>query len=357
MSDALIAAPSIADRREKRRRVLAILADRDADALVLSSAPALAWYLDGARVQVSLVGDPVLAVLVTRDEDVVFTFSNELDRLLAEELPNGIRTAAVEWREPLGHGAGRPGRTLTEADVAAELRQARAELLPAELARFRALGFEAAAVLTDVLSALTPDLIERQVAARLGAALLERGMDPVVLLVAGRDRLRHRHPLPTPGPLGNRAMVVICARRHGLILNATRWVRFGPGRADEAEAAGRLRHVESAFLAATRPGVTLAEALQAGIDAYRANGFAEDEWRRHHQGGAAGYAGRDPRATPATLDPIRLHQAFAWNPSASLVKVEDTVLTTAQGVEVLSADPRWPSVVVDGLPRPDELEL
>ncbi|MFC0680203.1 M24 family metallopeptidase [Lysobacter korlensis] len=350
-------APSPADRQIKRRRVLAILEERGADALVLRSTPALAWYLDGARVQVSLVGDPVLAVVVTATEDVVLTFGNELDRLVAEELPDDIRTSAVEWHETLDPSTVAPGRVLPEADVADDLRRARAELLPTELARFRALGRDAAAAMTDALSTLTPELTERQAAARVGAELLDRGMDPVVLLAAGRERLAHRHPLPTEAPLGDRAMLVVCARRNGLILNATRWIRFGAARPDETEAADRLRRVEAAFLGASRPGSTLADAFQAGIAAYGANGFAAGEWRRHHQGGAAGYAGRDPRATPATADPIRLHQAFAWNPSAPLVKVEDTVVTTEHGVEVLSVDPRWPSSVVDGIPRPDELEL
>jgi Xaa-Pro aminopeptidase len=347
----------MADRIAKRERLLALLRKRDADALVLRSPTALAWYLDGARVQVSLLADPVLALLVTREEDVVLTFANELDRLVAEELPSGVRTVAVEWHAALDPNALLTGRVLAETDVADELRLARAELLPAELARFRTLGAEAAAAMTDVLVELNPGLTERQATARLGGALLERGMEPVVLLAAGRERLAHRHPLPTDAPLGDRAMLVVCARRSGLILNVTRWIRFGPARPAEADATARLRLVESAFLRATKPGSTLAEAFTAGTAAYAEAGFAADEWRRHHQGGAAGYAGRDPRATPATADPIRLHQAFAWNPSAPLAKVEDTVLTTESGIEVLSADPRWPATAVGGILRPDELEL
>ena len=59
-------------------------------------------------------------------------------------------------------------------------------------------------------------------------ALVERGADAVVLLVAGQGRLpHHRHPLPTVEPLGRLAMVVVCARRQGLIASLTRFVSFG----------------------------------------------------------------------------------------------------------------------------------
>ncbi len=67
-----------------------------------------------------------------------------------------------------------------------------------------------------------------------------------------------------------------------------------------------------------------------------------------------------PRGTRAAI-PARLrrpttssseHHAFAWNPSAPGVKVEDTVLTTSAGIEVLTVDPRWPTVRVGALDRP-----
>lgn len=89
--------------------------------------------------------------------------------------------------------------------------------------------------------------------------------------------------------------------------------------------------------------------------AYAAVGFGADHWRGHHQGGMAGYDGRDPRATPETDQPIDIGQAFAWNPWAPGVKVEDTMLLTASGLEVLSVDPAWPTVQVDGRDRPDVL--
>jgi len=351
------AADPVADRAVKRERVLGILATRPADALALTSHAAVSWYLDGARTHVSLAGDPVLAVLVDAAGDTVITTGSERARLEAEELPAGIRVREVDWQSPLASAWAEVPGVLAEADVAADLRAARARLLPAELDRYRTLGRETAAVLTEVLAAAEPTQTERAVTATVGARLLERGIDPVVLLAAGRSRLAHRHPLPTTATLGDRAMVVVCARRHGLIVNLTRWVRFGEQLGAEADATARILEVEAAFFSATRPGALVSHVLAGGSAAYGAHGFEPGEWRRHHQGGPAGYNGRDPRAVTGLPDRVQAGQAFAWNPSAPGAKVEDTVLIGAGDgpVEVLTVDQGWPTTPVHGVPRPAEL--
>lgn len=317
-------------------------------ALVLSSHEALGWYLDGVRTHVSLAGPPVLAIRVDEAGDTLFVADNEADRLIAEELlpEDAERVVRVAWWIPPVVAATEAGEALTEADVALELRAARAVLLPAETARYRALGRDTADAFSDVSGVLRSLSSERDAAALLADELVRQGIDPLVILVAGSDRLAHRHPLPTTGPLGARAMLVVCGRRHGLIANATRWLGE-PGPDDD-----RILAVEAAFFAATTPGARLSDALMAGVAGYADAGFDALEWHRHHQGGPTGYAGRDPRATGAVPDLVHDGQAFAWNPTAPGAKVEDTVLVTAGGIEVLTAEPRWPTTEVAGLLRP-----
>jgi Xaa-Pro aminopeptidase len=342
----------------RRARLLSILDDRGASELVLTSTGALGWYLGGARVQVSLVGDPVAAVVVRHDEDEVITFENEYERLVAEELPTGLAVSVVRWDAPLlGPRHARSARVLHEEDVTGELRAARASLLPDEVNRYSALGVDAAVLLTDVLSEVRPTDTEWAVTARIAHRIVEMRADALVLLAAGRSRLAHRHPLASDAVLGNRAMFVICARREGLIVNVTRWVRFGAPTAHETDAMARILQVEKVFLEASFPGARVADAFDAGISAYAANGFGSDEWTKHHQGGPCGYNGRDPRASASVPDLIMENQAFAWNPSGPGAKVEDTVLVGSGGTRVLSVDPRWPSTMVSGLARPSELEL
>ena len=347
------ASTATADRVVKRERVLDLLERRGADSIVLRSHTAVSWYLDGARTHISLAGDPVAAVVVRRDGDELRVFVNEADRMLDEELGDvrDLAVTRVPWHDELAP-AGLVA--IDEAEAAAELRAARASLLPGELARYRALCREVAEAMTDAATAADPSGSERGVAAGLAADLMARGIDPLVTLVAGRSRLVHRHPLTTAARLGDRAMLVVCGRRHGLIANATRWVRWGG--AHDADAERRIHAVEAAFLAGTMVGATIGEAFEAGIAAYGAAGFDPEEWRRHHQGGAAGYAGRDPRGTAAVADLVQPDHAFAWNPTAPGAKVEDTVLVRASGIEVLTADPRWPTAATNGLDRPIELD-
>ena len=334
------------DRVEKQERVARVRRELGGEPLLLTSHEAVSWYLDGVRTHVSSAGPPVLAVRASNDGDALFVADNEADRLIAEELlpEDAERVIRVPWWIPPSIAAAEQP-AVAEAEAAVPLRAARARLLPGERGRYRALGRETAEALTDVLGGAGPAESERAVAAGVSAALVARGIDPIVVLVAGAARQAFRHPLPTSGVLGARAMVVVCGRRDGLIANATRWV----GEPVDEEP---LLGVERAFLDASAPGARLSDAFAAGTAAYARFGFDADEWRRHHQGGPTGYAGRDPRATASTDDVTVEHQAFAWNPTAPGLKVEDTMLLAPEGWEVLTVDDRWPSVEYEDLQRP-----
>lgn len=340
---------SMQDRMRKRERVAAVRSAAGG-ALLLTSHESLSWYLEGVRTHVSLAGPPVLAVRVGDDGDVLYVAEGEVDRLITEDLldMDADRIVRVPWQIPPSEAARSAGPATPESAVAGSLRAARASLLPAERDRYRQLGRDVARALTDSVRASSPEVEERDIAARVGAELLGQGIDPLVVLVAGSSRLQHRHPLPSRAKLGTRAMIVVCGRRHGLIASATRWI-------GEAVGDDGILAVERAFLDASVRGRRLGDAFAEGIAAYEANGFAAQEWRRHHQGGPAGYAGRDPRATPDADDVIVDWQAFAWNPTAPGLKVEDTMLRTPEGWEVLTVDPRWPAVTVGDLTRPGVL--
>ncbi|MEJ1112721.1 M24 family metallopeptidase [Paenarthrobacter sp. CCNWLY172] len=344
-----------ADRAVKRRRVLDILDAAGRDSLLLTTNTALTWYLDGSRVHISLAGDPIAALLVDRDGDHLVTFNNEAGRIAAEELPDGVSLHTVPWHGQLhaaAAGLAVDGDPLVEAAVTAELRAARQELLPAEAARYAGLSADAAAAMTDVLTAATPETTEFQLVSDLAARIVAAGAEPLVLLCNGASRSDFRHPLATHSPIGRRAMAVVCARRNGLVANVTRWVAFDAGTPQELDAEARIAAVEADILRATVPGARLNGIFAEIKLAYARHGFGEDQWTLHHQGGPAGYAGRDPRVTAEATDTVVVNQPFTWNPSGPGVKIEDTVLLTDSGVRVLTTDDRWPTTDVDGRRRP-----
>ena len=356
----------------KHAQLISILEQYGVDGVLLSTPATIAWYLAGARTHVSLAGPPIARVLVHRNGCEIATSISEAARLGAEELSAAPEAAlhVLDWHASLDdlqswypQAAGL--KIASEAELEPELQKVRSVLNEAEVDRYRTLCQDTAAIFTDVLATATREETEFELAARLSAAAIAQGGEVLVALVSGESRGLYRHPVPTHAPLGRRAMAVLCVRRHGLIANVTRWVRFGAPLPGELEAEAGILAVEADIIAAFTPGKELKDVLPALVQAYPDHGFDEQEWTRHHQGGIAGYNGRDPRLSPTSAAPVQLGQSFAFNPTAVrdglAYKVEDTLLLTGSAdapvVEVLSIDPRWPSTTVNGLVRPAVLQL
>jgi antitoxin VapB len=188
-----------------------------------------------------------------------------------------------------------------------------------------------------------------------------RAVQPIVILIATDERVfRYRHPLPTPRQLERYAMLVLCGRWKGLVCSVTRLVHFGRLPDSLLRKQQAVTRVDAALIAATRPGVTLGQVLARGVATYQEVGFPE-EWRRHHQGGPAGYEPREWLATPESSFVVRPGQAFAWNPSIEGTKSEDTILVQEAGPLILTEMVGWPTLQIEvdgvGIPRPAILEV
>jgi len=115
-----------------------------------------------------------------------------------------------------------------------------------------------------------------------------------------------------------------------------------------------VAQIEAVAFNASTPGATAGTVYEAIVRAYAQFGHPGGE-QFHHQGGTTGYLSREAFALPGLDLTIEDGTALAWNPSLPGAKIEDTVLTTASGIEILTRDPAWPTVTVDGRPRPDVL--
>jgi antitoxin VapB len=175
----------------------------------------------------------------------------------------------------------------------------------------------------------------------------ERGGVAVVALVASDERVsRFRHPLPTIKQVEKYAMLVVCMRRAGLIVSATRLVYFGAVPADLQAKLQQVAAIDAAAMVATQPGRSLGDVFADLQAAYAAQGVP-DQWQYHHQGGPAGYGARERIATPGDPTVIQAHQLFAWNPSVVGCKSEDTILVGERGFEIVSHTGNWPTVDVE----------
>lgn len=339
----------------KLSQVRQLLAARDLDGVLVRRTANFAWLSGGASGYVNTAADAGAAnFLVTRDAAYLITTNIEAPRLEAEErlLDLGFRPLAAPWHQPnaaaeelvaklrLGADIAQAGA----ADVSADLARLRLTLLPAEVTRFRELGRLCADAMDEAIRGVRPGMNEFAIAGLLAAATLGRGALPIVNLVATDERIcRFRHPLPTGKALDHYAMLVLCGRRHGLVASITRLVHFGPLPADVRRKAEACARVDATFIAHTRPAARLGDVLRAGIDAYAAAGYP-DEWQLHHQGGPTAYAPREFLATPDSPQVVAANQVYAWNPSITGVKSEDTILVAAPDNEVLTAIAGWPLI-------------
>lgn len=348
------------ERREKLKRLRATMRDEGLEVVFLTTRANFAWLTAGGSNHVNTAtAEGVTTLAVTARRAFVLANAIEAPRMLAEELDAGeFSLVTFPWHSDVARkqavmdlAAGRKAAADSDLYGLPRLPGAFAELryslMPSEIVRYKALGREVSLVLETVGTEMSVGETEQDVEGLMAELALAQGIRPFVRLVAVDKRIeRFRHPIPTEARIRRRAMIVICGERQGLIIAATRLVNF-----EKPSAGLRRKHeavcrVDAALIGATRPGAAVGEVLAAGIAAYAREGFA-DQWQLHHQGGPTGYLGREYLATPGEKRCVRVNQAFAWNPSITGTKSEDTILVTAEGPVVLSAPLDWPTVEVE----------
>lgn len=350
------------------RRLEAYLETEELESVWFARPNSFAWATGGNNIVDRDADTGVAAAGYDGDELVVVTNSIEADRLRAEELPDEIPVIEEAWYDttleaivrehaetPAAADFDIPGQEFTRVDPT-PLRQ---PLTEAEIEAYRGLGRDTAASIEQVVHELRPEDTEHEAAAALRIALSTRGIDAPVVLVGGSNRAQqYRHYTPRRDELGSYALLSVTARRDGLYASCTRTVAFDPPAwlEERHEAAAR---VEATALASTqsqcRAGGTAGDVFADIQDAYATVGH-ETEWQQHHQGGAAGFAGREWIARPDSTDPLHMPMAYAWNPTVQGAKSEDTVLVTEEGFEILTETGSWPTRTVDAIDSEQSIE-
>ena len=345
------------DLTARTDRLDAYLADRGLEAVWFARPNGFAWLTGGDNV-VDAGADVGVAAAGYDGTLRVVTDNIEADRLADEEVPDAFAVESFPWHaDSLAEAVAERSASPAAADFGvpgfervdgSRLRQ---PLTDDDVERYRELGREVAAAVETVCRNLEPDDPEYEVAAGIDISLASRDVDTPVVLVGGAERAEsYRHFTPTDAALGDYALVSVTAERAGLYASMTRTVAFdAPDWFEERHRAAA--RVEATALRATEAaaagdlsdgdGPDTAGAVFAAVrEAYDAVGFA-DEWENHHQGGAAGFAGREWIATPASDEPVRRPMGYAWNPTVQGTKSEDTHLVASDLTERLTKTGRW----------------
>jgi Xaa-Pro aminopeptidase len=364
---------------EKTERLARLAKESGYCGILLTTQTNFAWLTGGRTNRIDGSREPGAGSLFVTADARRFVIANaiEMPRLLAEEL-NGGGWQAVEYPWTEEHAQPETVVRLAEKAAAGErvgadwpvagavpidrpITRTRALLTSAEVERYLQLGADAGWIAGEVCRALLPGDEEAEIAARAAAAMATIRARAIVTLVAADDRIaRFRHPVAGARRWERVVMVVLCVQRHGLIVSLSRIICAGRLEPVLDNLTKANATVYGKLLEATRPGARGAAIFDVVRQAYADARFPGEE-TRHHQGGATGYRTREWLAHPASEETVQARQAFAWNPSVTGTKVEETALLDENGMRIITSTPAWPSYSIQvgdkTLAAPGVLEL
>ena len=347
-----------------------MLAAEGLGGVLLNAQHNFAWLSGGGSNGIDLSRENGAANLLVTSDGRRFVVANniEMPRLLAEELSGeDFEPVVYSWQDEKAIGdlalikakelIGNSAQIATDIALFADARPienriaaCRYQLTSDELVRYRTLGHDSGAAIRQVIDKVEAGQTEIEIAETLRHELASNGMTSVVTLVAADERISlFRHPVPTENRWKKTLLLVICAKRGGLLTSQSRLVCVGEVPDELKKKTDAVALVNAALYDATQPGTTGAELYAVAANAYAQIGFG-GEINQHHQGGAAGYKTREWVAHSKSTEVVRINQPFAWNPSITGTKVEETCILTADGVEVITASPNFPQIttVVNG---------
>jgi Xaa-Pro aminopeptidase len=345
----------------KTERVADLLDREKLGGVLLKSQHNFAWITAGAANGIDLSRENGAASVFIRNDGKRFLLANniEMTRMLSEEVSEtDFELIEYSWQdEKAGNLPIEKARGISSGVVATDiamdasaptidglLSRCRCELTTEEVGRYQRLGQDAGKGLRRVFDKIAPGERENDIASKLRTELAVDDIYPVVTLVAADERIENfRHPVATSNPWREKLLLVVCARRGGLIASLSRIACSGKVSDRLSEKTAAAAYVNAHLWSSTQPGISGAELYNVAARAYAECGFA-DEINKHHQGGACGYRTREWVAHPKSKERVAINQAFAWNPSITGTKVEETAILTEEGIQTITGSPDFPMI-------------
>jgi Xaa-Pro aminopeptidase len=349
----------LSEHADRRRQISDALTGKKLDALIVTG-PANVRYLTGftgsngvallAPERAVLFTDPRYAIQAAEEADCRVRVARGplLPRLMAAARRGklqrlGFEMSRISWEayntlsESLWLGATlEPVRGLVE-----ELRMIKS---PAEISSIRRAMALAAAAFEAAVGSIRPGIRESEVAAELDYQMRRRGAQGPAFetIVAAGARSAQPHALPTAHTLRADELVLIDvgASRNGYASDMTRMLFLGrPGKRVKG-LYGAVLEAQAAALDAVREGVAAAAVDRAARQVLRRHGL--DRVFVHSTGHGLGLEIHEPpRLGKRERTRLRAGMVVTVEPGAYLagfggVRIEDTVLVTSQGCEILT---------------------
>lgn len=352
---------------EKTERLVKMLAENDLDGVLINSQHNFAWLTGGKSNAINLSGETGACFLLIRSDGSKFVLANniEMPRILAEEISaEDFEPVEFAWQEEKASSdfviekaksLSRTGKNLASdlflhkgiRTIENLISRCRYELTTAEIERYRKLGRDAGKAVGSVIKNINAGETEIEIASKTKNELAKFNINSVVTLVGADERIEQfRHPVPTENVWKKVLLIAVCGKREGLIANLSRIVCIGEVSDNLKRKTETAAYVFARLLSETKPGKTGAELYKIAADAYTEKGFA-DEINKHHQGGATGYKTRDWVIHPKSGETVFQNQAFAWNPSITGTKAEETALISGDKIEIITATDNFPAIAVE----------
>ncbi|MCM8804637.1 MAG: M24 family metallopeptidase [Candidatus Omnitrophica bacterium] len=343
----------------KFERVKKLIEEKKVNGILINKVSNFAWFTGGKINYVALNTEfGVCKLLITKEKIFYLTNNIEESRLSEEELENfGFEPIVEKWyEEKLDEKikkivSGKIGSDILSQDyIFLNIENLHFPLLKEEIERYKKLGKETTEIMTKICKEIKPEDREIEIAGKLSENLWRRNIIPIVILIASDDRIeKYRHPIPKDKKIKKYVMVILCARRDGLIVSLTRLVHFGKLSEELNKKHLAVCKIDATLINSTRKYKKVGEVFMEGVKMYENLGY-KNEWQKHHQGGPTGYLTRYFKAKKEIKEIITENQAYAWNPSITGTKSEDTIITTESQPIILTEDKNWPllKIEIDG---------
>ena len=345
-----------ADVDSKQQQIRNLIAQANADAVLLQNPTNIAWFTAGADLNRCTTDSSRTSIFVTPEARLFATNAVDSAQIFEREAFGlGFQLKQREWFQPhqdLIADLCRGRKVLTDIPVAnttaaperiAALRQPLSAL---DAKRMTQLARVATHAVEATARRIRPGMTESEVAGEVGHRLVKRTVTPVRIQVCadGRNE-RFRHWMYGEDPIKRYAVISCMARRWGLHVGICRTVCLDRIPDELADAYGKLVLVHATGQFFSRNGTQLGDVWSKIHRIYEKFGLAS-EWQKSDQADVIGFTTNDHQVYPDSPVFLTAPTAVYWHPSVGPAMAGDTMLINKKSAHFLTSRSSWPTLQV-----------